>query len=575
MSAALDFSAFLKTPAGHEFKARIRHALTDRIEALAEALLGPPKNRRGRRWRFPSAVDVEIHGRKRGAWYSWHEQRGGGPLELIRWARGGDDVEAWRFASSWFGIVPSAVLIDRRQSRRDRLAWREGMRQRRAAAERSERIGGARHTWAASIPIAESSIGDRYLVETRRIPRPEGGWPADVMRWHGGADDPDARLCPPGGGMLVFAATTAAGMIAGVHKILLTADAANVIRRDRDTGKSRKLKISRGVFRETGAVVRFPPRRPFRAALQHGEGVETSLSAWRGTGLATHALLRSLAQADPPEGRPAILLRDDDEVGGRLDRAIDATIARIRERAGRVAAVTPWEERRGTKEDFNDLLRQEGVEAVRLRLRSAELELLGLRPAPAPFERPAASLAEARDPIWRGLLDFRREERNSAAPRMLLGGEPGLGKTEALVRYTRMIGTFDKAMRRGSRFVVLVPDHRLGREIAARYEGEGLNVAVFRGRGGPDKRGEALCKDLDAVAAALYIGAPRRSRQAGRGAVQGPRCRRGGLVHRRRCRPDGVRHPQRSAVSPSAHLSLFPAARARRAARRGRRRRGA
>jgi hypothetical protein len=81
VSAALDFSAFLKTAPAREFNARIRHALTDRIEVLAEALLGPPKNRRGRRWRFSDAVDVEIRGNKRGAWYSFHEQQGGGALD--------------------------------------------------------------------------------------------------------------------------------------------------------------------------------------------------------------------------------------------------------------------------------------------------------------------------------------------------------------------------------------------------------------------------------------------------------------------------------------------------------------
>ena len=191
------------------------------------------------------------------------------------------------------------------------------------------------------------TLGERYLTTVRSIPAPVEGWP-DCIRWN-----PDKRA-------VIFAATTAEGEIEATQEILLTPDGQNKRRLD-----GTKIDSTRGTL-GGGAAVRLPATSPALAApLPHAEGGETGLSGWRATGLSTLIWLGGLARAKLPPGRRNILLCDDDAPGSPADRQIEKALDAWREDGIRVAVATPWPERRGDESDFNDLLRAEGIDAVR------------------------------------------------------------------------------------------------------------------------------------------------------------------------------------------------------------------
>jgi putative DNA primase/helicase len=496
------FADFLDSPSGRFFKAQVAAALTRDFDRLAKTLLGRPKLVRRNEMRFPHGLVIRLDGRKRGVWKCWTAGIGGGPVQLIQFARGCDEVAAWEWAGHYVGVEPEARTWTKgerkewiERQKRERMARLE--QQRRAEEQdRAERIRIARSIWEASAAIG-GTLGEKYLTETRGIPAPADGWPHDVVRYHAG----DRAV--------VFAATTDDGEVQAVHSIYLTATAKN---RHRANGS--KIKITHGVL--DGAVARLPG--PVDKPLQIGEGGETSLSAWRATGYATWILLGALAGAKPPRGRIVIGLVDDDAPGSPADQALQKSLVGWRKDGINIQLATPWPVPRFDKSDFNDLLRETGdLDAVRQRIRLAELAAHGLAPAPAPFALPTATAATIRTAVSAAITDFFAHRSDTPSPRVLLSGATGIGKTQELgVRLPATIEV-DKAKKRPHRVIIAVPAHKLGRQIVQRYRQLAadtkvtLDITVFEGRGNPwqppplDR--EYLCNDLAAVGLALEAGA--------------------------------------------------------------------
>ncbi len=315
----------------------LRDRLTDNIEALAEFLLGAPNrtasNRRTLRWGAKGSLALELTGPKRGAWFDHEAGRGGGPFELIHRVHGGSLTEAIAWARDWLG-EPSRV---------QRPPPREPTRARtEEAVEQRDKVDEARRLWGEARPI-NLTLGEKYLVETRKIPRPAGGWPSNVFRYH------DSKRA------LIVAATTADGTVQGVQRIFLTRDAQNLRNRD-----GQKIKLSLGTL--TGAWARLPgdPAGPLLLA----EGPETGLSVWAATGAETRLSIGPIIRHEPPIGRPVVVCRDDDAADEPLNKALAAW----RGTGADVTVATPWPERRRDKTDFNDVIQAGGAEAVRARI---------------------------------------------------------------------------------------------------------------------------------------------------------------------------------------------------------------
>lgn len=152
----------------------------------------------------------------------------------------------------------------------------------------------------------------------------------------------------------------------------------------------------------------------------------------------------------------------------------------------------------------------------------------GFKLGPPPFLLPTASVGEIRTTISRAIIDFfagRFAEDDPRAPRappprMLLGGPTGAGKAEELGSRLAPQIVFDRdARRRAHRVIVMVPAHRLGKQLAERYRamaekaGRGsVTVEVYEGRGDPFDEGEPprrdyLCEDLPSVKLAIQAAA--------------------------------------------------------------------
>jgi putative DNA primase/helicase len=479
------FADFLRTPDGYRFKDRVREALRRDVEGLAEALFGRPNPSRNRKQlRFAGGLIVELAGNKRGRWYSHTAQQGGYEPQLIAFARGCDQTAAWEWAGHYTGIEPK----QRRWTPEEQRAWLERQKREREARERARiaaeareraaRIGIARQKWAEGEPI--EALSEKYLVATRGIPAPEAGWPHDVIRFHRG----DRAI--------MFALYNDAGELQAVHCVYLTSAATNLRRPD-----GSKKKLTFGPL--DGVVVRLPGKHGFRAPLQRAEGPETGLTGWAATGYATWVLLGPLSNKPPPRGRLVIDLRDDDAAGSKVDQRYQEALAEWRVDRLDVWPATPWPEPRGDKSDFNDVGREAGLDAVHQRIRLAELEAYGLKPAAAPFPLPTATVAEIRSTIAKTVNNL--FAHRDQAPRVLLRAATGTRKTETIGELLPSYILVDKANGRPHRVIILTPMHHLSHQIAARYREMGLNAATYEGRGDPwdDAEESALCTNMAEV----------------------------------------------------------------------------
>lgn len=333
----------------------VRALLLENYERLASDLTGTAPERRRHLndpLRFPhmGGFEVHTHGPKAGAWYSHSEGKGGGPIEMIRHFRGGDFKEAMTYSRGWLGLSDNwqpkppdkAALAAREAAQAARTAELVEYRQR--------RLDFAGKLWGERQPV-EGTVAERYLTETRGIPKPPGGWP-DAIAYH------------PQRQALALAATNDAGELRGVHMVYLTKDAQKIGPEEVERRKLKGAKMSYGLITE--GAIRFPGDRS--GPVLQGEGPETGLSAWAATGMETRLALSGVGRLEPEAGRKTVLLRDDDKPGSPADKAITDRITEWRAAGKDVVSAFPWPEHRGDKSDFNDLVKAAGANAVRERI---------------------------------------------------------------------------------------------------------------------------------------------------------------------------------------------------------------
>jgi hypothetical protein len=248
----------------------IRAGLRAGIDALARRLLGEPVRggRNARILKFGSrsgSLQVQISGSKQGLWYDHALCVGGDALALIQHVNGGPFADAVAWAAGWLGIdIGKAVPKSDRARATEQAADRQRKRAEAAAQEAKDaarRVNLARRWWSSRKPLT-GTVGAQYLAD-RGIAHPAGGWPDCVAFLPASRvtfEDQNAkglgvRRTIPCAGAVIFAATRTDGEVCGTQRIYLDHDARNI--RD-STG--RKVKITNGVLRGNGAVVRLPRR---------------------------------------------------------------------------------------------------------------------------------------------------------------------------------------------------------------------------------------------------------------------------------------------------------------------------
>jgi CHC2 zinc finger/Toprim domain len=280
----------------------------------------------------------------------------GTPIQFLQRAEGLTFAEARHKLAAEAGLEAPTGNVQQQRERAARLererAEREAKRAAAEAAQRAEVITRLQERVERLVPAA-GTLAERYLVETRSIPRPSVGWP-DVIRY-------DARAHA-----LVVVATNAAGETQAAQWVHLTTDATKA-----EHTKERPTKLTRGPV--TNSAVRLPGR--IGTPLLVAEGPETGLSVWVATGCETWIALGSIGNLPvPPTGRDVVVCLDDDARHKPAARLVRKALARWRLRGVTCVRAKPWAIRREDGSDFNDVLREHGAGAVEERI------LLSLEP---------------------------------------------------------------------------------------------------------------------------------------------------------------------------------------------------
>lgn len=513
----------------------VKAALIERAEDLFRDAWGEPERAAGKEWRAKasSAVAMIMRGPDRGLWTDHRTGEGGDLFDLVAVAMlglpkaGADFPRVLTAAAAWAGLSPDTVpdlkAMERRKAERDRAAEIEAKAEAAAKADLITTITGQAQQIAGT--AAEAYLKRRGIK---------------ALPTHGLAYAPPLRpqkgLLSPRHAALITWATDAAGTITGGQRILILPDG----RPAPAPKKKRKPAF--------GAIQGYPARFPARiegGPLYVAEGPESALSIWAATGGEVWAVFGSSGWKDAPlpMGRQIILCPDRDAEGSPAQVAFAKAVAH-HVAAGLNIWIAPAPEPEGSKADLNDTLQRAGIEAVRDALDAAQdarpkpyhpapegdrgkaiaahgetvgaffAEALPMTQAAAQVRREAAGLDKdapdyrrqyeaikraARDAFGLDYLPARKVRARHNAPRVMLTGAQGVGKTRALIA-----GLTEAA---GIVSLSLFPGHAKAAEACRDYTeaqaGKGPVPLHLRGRSAQDpaRPDRTMCLIPDAAEA--------------------------------------------------------------------------
>jgi putative DNA primase/helicase len=498
-------------------------ALCADIEAVVEALLGPANRKLSRRTelRFGNkgALCVWIAGQKKGRWADFNTEKDKGRLlGLVRYSLRCDWPEAIAWARNRTGqsAVPSYTAPPRHPERLIEQATKAAKAATEAAADEARRIGNARRLWQSSVPV--SGPAAVYLTDTRKIPAPVFGWPAEAVRFH----KPSRSL--------ILAATTADGAVQAVQRVYLTNGGRKIDDTEVEDRRLPGQKQSGGVL--AGAWIRLlgDPAGP----LQLAEGPETGLTVWCATGHETWIALGSVAKIEPPAGRRIIVCADDDARHAHAGRSNNAHRARMdavaqwRAEGREVQLLYPWPMRRGDKSDFNDLVQAKGIGAVRERINLALNPLAGI-PGRVPVQETRVALIGLVERFFAAALAWVPLAKDEEGPPpLVVATDPGVAAGKSSAAHHHAVGLILKLRAADDHRIVVIatPTHALNVEQAARIMAlpgaQKLVVQVWHARTRPDpeQADKAMCWDLEAIDDAQDAGADPQQAVCGSGPTQ-------------------------------------------------------
>ncbi len=325
----------------------VRQRLTpDSIENICTRLLGDPhremSNRRHLRYGASGALAVSLSSSSPGLWKDHSRDEGGDIFKLVQRERGGDFKEALAWVAEALQITSETSLhegssVSKTSSRardNNNNAWRVNTLNR--------YLKGCR-------PI-EGTLAQRYLREHRGI---QEKLPSD-LRFIAAAWNEQAQQSSPA---LAAIARDREGTVTGLQVIFLndkTGEKADCAVRKKSFGilRGSSVRIQKG----EGAV--------FLA-----EGIETALSL-REAGVRgdIYAVLgvsnfKNAALFMEDKTRPVILCADQDGAESPSHKIVEKAVSSLKDQGFAVSVMRP-ESTQG-REDFNDVLKREGIQGVR------------------------------------------------------------------------------------------------------------------------------------------------------------------------------------------------------------------
>lgn len=335
----------------------LQSRLAERVEALAQQLLGEPNTHlsNGKELRFgkKGSLSVPISGKYVGGWRNFESGDKGNLIQLIQNAHQSTFKDALEYAGRFLGISPENSQ-DSIKSTTIKKVTPKINEPRILDAEDKKSIARAKRLESSSLPI-EGSLAERYLREHRGIQgklSPSFRYHPKVAYYHA---DKRVEYFPA---MLAIAKDTQQKTFATqvVYLDPKTANKADVLIQKRTYGR-----IS------LGAAVAI---NPGQTKVYLAEGPETGLSVAEAYPDGTVLIALSASNFKnvklSPKQKEVIICMDNDGNNASSQKAVVAAAKNFIEQGHAVYLSIP-----DTVKDFNDVLKLEGKEAIRVKIDQA------------------------------------------------------------------------------------------------------------------------------------------------------------------------------------------------------------
>ena len=204
------------------------------------------------------------------------------------------------------------------------------------------------------------------------------------------------------------------------------------------------------------------------------EGPETGLSVWYATGKETRGLLGSISRTDLSDvslDRTVIIAADDDARNAQSRRSLNKAVHAWREEGRTVLVTRPNKISRRNKSDFNDLLQEDGIEAVREQIHRMVVEArIGIEP---PLSDRDLARHKLRNVFATALSRLQTDRLDDLPPAVAIQVDGGLGKTREGIKLA-----IQQVKEGGGSVTYAVPTHKLGNELKQRFAKEDPNISV-------------------------------------------------------------------------------------------------
>lgn len=363
---------------------RLKADLNDQAESIALHYLGIPKAKAGGQLRFgdkKGSLFVTIVGKNQGHWYDFQTAEGGDMLSLISHTTGKDFKASMKEAVEFLG-GESRYLVSNNKTR-EQLASRQQkalQAERLTAAIQAKKMAHVHHI-AEGTQSIQGTLAEQYLREHRGI---KGELNSDNLRFHPALKNWVTGDVRPA---LVILAHDKKNQLSGLQATFLDPLTAN------KAHLAGAVKLSRGSISQGSVVHQAVNPLKESPVIALAEGLETALSIaearpdWqvnvtfgvsnfervaRSVALAHEEKNANKSQAH--EGvasvadvaRPFVIIcADNDGIDSGTAKAVKKTIENLRIQGITAQVIEPTKPAGIEKWDFNDLLKKNGVAAVK------------------------------------------------------------------------------------------------------------------------------------------------------------------------------------------------------------------
>lgn len=430
--------------------AHIRVLADADIEAMATLAWGPLR-RSGRGFRAKKSSALSIYPGKDGRprWKDYRSNEGGNSLDfyavfVLGLSEAKDDFpRVLESLAGEHGICPGAGPTAAERDRVQKRLEDDRQKEQRLSRAKKEADKAALNAIINAARDIKGSPAEQYLrsrgVTSMPDNRKAAYLPGDTISGASlagmyAAAEAKAPFALDQPALIAYARNTS-GLITGLQRVLIRPDGSG--KADAAIGKPSTGTLS-------GAYAKFSGDGS--GSLLIAEGIETALSIWQATGRETWAKMSGLSSVQPdglPHDRAVTICRDADLPGSPADKGLRARASDLVAAGFSVSIATPPDAPEA-KWDFNDTLQRDGIGAIREAISAAVDFIPDADPPKGTRSKafhPEFGVSHLDGPrlhqeavaAWGEKAIAHAWGEDGPAPRMLLSGAQGVGKTRKVL----------------------------------------------------------------------------------------------------------------------------------------------